>query len=63
MSRSPRELPKAPRSLDAAAAADLIARTDAALRVQRHALAESIDRALGHIPFPLRIPVRKVLGL
>ena len=57
------DIPKPPRSLGESDAADLTARTEAALRLQRRALAASIDNALGYIPLPLRIPVRKVLGL
>ena len=63
MSRSAYSVPDPPRSLDDKAAAQLKTHTEAALRRQRHALAASIDAALGFIPLPLRIPVRKVLGL
>jgi hypothetical protein len=63
MSRARRPLPDPPPSLDARAAKQLSAHTEAALRRQRHALAASIDAALGVVPLPLRIPVRKVLGL
>jgi hypothetical protein len=63
MARPSRDLPTPPRSLRDEDAADLSARAEAALARQRRALAESVDSALGLIPLPLRIPVRKVLGL
>ncbi len=62
MPRSARAVPGPPGSLDPDAAARLSAHTEAALRRQRRELAASIDKALGYIPLPLRIPVRKVLG-
>ncbi len=57
------EVPKPPRSLGDAHAADLDARAEAALARQRRALAASINSALGYIPLPLRFGVRKVFGL
>jgi hypothetical protein len=63
MPRSAYRVPDAPRSLARKDAEQLSAHTEAALRRQRRALAASIDSALGFIPLPLRIPVRKVLGL
>lgn len=62
MARKDRDLPKPPR-LSEDDAADLHARTEAALSRQRRELARSIEAALGIIPLPLRIPVRRVLGL
>jgi hypothetical protein len=55
-------LPDPPPSLDSESAAALTAHTEEALANQRRQLAESIDKAFNHIPWPLRTVVRRVLG-
>jgi hypothetical protein len=63
MRRRADSVPNPPRSLRREDAERLTRHAEAALARQRRALAASIDAALGLIPLPLRIPVRKVLGL
>jgi hypothetical protein len=63
MSRQTHSLPDPPRSLDERDAAQLAAQTEDALRRQRRELGEAMQRALQHIPWPLRGAVRKVVGL
>jgi hypothetical protein len=55
-------LPDPPPSLDSKSAAALSAHTEEALENQRRQLAESLDKAFNHIPWPLRKVVRRVLG-
>jgi hypothetical protein len=63
VTRLAREVPEPPASLGEADAADLSKRARAALAGQRRELETSLDAALGYIPFPLRVAVRRVLGL
>lgn len=63
MPRPLERLPDPPGALDSEHAAELSARTEAALRRQRRELAESLRKALDHVPLPLRGAVRRVLGL
>jgi len=63
MPRPPERLPEPPRSLDGEHAAELNAHTEAALLRQRRELTAALDKALKHIPLPLRGAVRRVLGL
>jgi hypothetical protein len=63
MARTADKLPDPPPSLDAKLASELGAETEAALRRQRRELAEALERALGHIPRPLRGAVRRMVGL
>jgi hypothetical protein len=63
MARSSAELPEPPASLDDGHAAQLSAQTEAALARQRRELAAALERALEHIPRPLRGAVRRVVGL
>jgi hypothetical protein len=62
MSGPAENLPDPPPSLDSESAAALSAHTEEALESQRRQLAESIDKAFNHIPWPLRTVVRRVLG-
>jgi hypothetical protein len=61
MSRPADHLPPPPPSLDRARDAELTALTEQALLSQRRQLAQAIDRALDHIPPPLRGAVRRAL--
>jgi hypothetical protein len=63
MARSEQALPDPPRSLEREHAAALRAHTEAAFERQRRELAESLEAALGQIPWPLRGAVRRVMGL
>jgi hypothetical protein len=63
MARTVDKLPDPPPSLDAKRASQLGAETEAALRRQRRELADALERALNHIPRPLRGTVRRVMGL
>jgi hypothetical protein len=63
MARQPDHLPAAPASLDSEHAAELSAQVDAALKRQRRELTDALERALEHIPRPLRGAVRRVMGL
>jgi len=63
MPRPKPPLPDPPRSLGSDQAAELSGHAEAALRRQRRELAQSLEAALGHIPWPLRGAVRRVLGL
>jgi hypothetical protein len=63
MARSVDQLPDPPPSLDPDDAKRLRAMTEAALQSQRRELAASLERALGHIPRPLRGAVRRAVGL
>jgi hypothetical protein len=56
-------LPDPPASLDSEHATELSAQTGAALRRQQRELDDALERALEHIPRPLRGAVRRVLGL
>jgi hypothetical protein len=63
MARTADRLPDPPPSLDAKLARKLNAATEAALHRQRRELAEALERALDHIPRPLRGAVRRMVGL
>jgi hypothetical protein len=63
MARQTDHLPDPPASLDSERAAELSAVTEAALRRQRSELSRALERALDHIPRPLRGTVRRVVGL
>jgi hypothetical protein len=55
-------LPASVSSLDEAALTDLTAAVRDARHRQAAALAQASEKALGHIPRVLRIPLRKALG-
>ena len=57
------EPPPALRSLDDQAVADLAEAISLARRAEAEALAASGERSLKLLPFPLRVGVKKVLGL
>jgi hypothetical protein len=63
MARPADKLPDPPPSLDAKLASELNSQTEAALHKQRRELMEALERALAHIPRPLRGAVRRVVGL
>ena len=62
MTRPVDHLPPPPASLDRVRDAELTALTKRALRQQRRQLAQAIDKALDHVPRPLRGAVRRALG-
>ncbi|HEY4895614.1 MAG TPA: hypothetical protein VII01_05955 [Solirubrobacteraceae bacterium] len=62
MTRPADHLPPPPPSLDRARNAELTALTKHVLQRQRRQLAQATDRALEHIPRPLRGAVRRALG-
>jgi len=62
MPRPADHLPPPPPSLDRGRDAELTALTKQALRQQQRQLAQAIDRALEHVPRPLRGAVRRALG-
>ena len=61
MPRPAEHLPPPPPSLDRAREEELTALTKQALQRQRRQLAQAIDRALDHVPRPLRGAVRRAL--
>jgi len=63
MPRPEPPLPDPPRSLGGDQAAELSGHAEAALHRQRDELAQALEAALGHVPWPLRGAVRRVLGL
>jgi hypothetical protein len=56
-------LPTPPESLDDEAAERLTALVEGAVKHQRQATAEAIERTFDHVPRLLRVPVRKILGV